>query len=43
MAELIPGFPHDGVVTINYDMLWSGKGYSEEEAKAAKKAKELYG
>jgi len=21
MAELIPGFPHDGVVTINYVML----------------------
>ena len=33
----------NGNKEIAYDMLWSGKGYSEEEAKAAKKAKELYG
>ncbi|MBL7014708.1 MAG: ligand-binding protein SH3, partial [Candidatus Marinimicrobia bacterium] len=33
----------NGNKEIAYDMLWSGKGYSEEEAAAAKKSKEMYG
>jgi hypothetical protein len=33
----------NGNKEIAYDMLWSGKGYSEEEAAVAKKAKEKYG
>jgi hypothetical protein len=27
---------------IAYEMLWSGKAYSEEEARAAQEAKERY-
>jgi hypothetical protein len=33
----------NGNKEIAYEMLWSGRGYSEEEATAAKKAKEMYG
>jgi hypothetical protein len=32
----------NGNEEIAYDMLWSGKAYNEEEAKAAKEAKEQY-
>ena len=32
----------NGNEEIAYEMLWSGKAYSEEEAKAAKEAKEKY-
>lgn len=32
----------NGNEEIAYEMLWSGKAYSEEEAKAARKAKALY-
>ncbi len=32
----------NGNEEIAYDMLWSGKAYSDEEAKAAKKAKLAY-
>jgi hypothetical protein len=33
----------NGNKEIAYDMLWSGKGYSKEEAAVAKKSKEMYG
>ncbi len=33
----------NGNKEIAYEMLWSGRGYTEKEAEAAKKAKELYG
>ncbi|HIF82967.1 MAG TPA: ligand-binding protein SH3, partial [Candidatus Marinimicrobia bacterium] len=32
----------NGNKEIAYEMLWSGRGYTEKEAEAAKKAKELY-
>ena len=32
----------NGNEEIAYDMLWSGKAYNEDEAKAAKEAKEQY-
>ena len=32
----------NGNEEIAYDMLWSGKAYSEEEAKKAREVKELY-
>jgi len=32
----------NGNEEIAYDMLWAGKGYSEEEAKAAREAKERH-
>ena len=32
----------NGNEEIAYEMLWSGKAYTEEEAKQAQKAKELY-